>query len=105
MLSTLASSCSGSWWKRKSFLTPAWMVGIPRLDAHGADAEFQVLEFLDLNVARQFVEEHGEVGTLHLAGEDVDESPARAFVTEDAQAALRLIDRAEKRQALDVIPM
>ena len=81
------------------------MVRALRAHEHGADGEVEVLEFLDVNVARQLVERHGEIGAFHLAGERGDEALARAFAAENPQMAARIVDRSEERQALDVVPV
>ena len=51
------------------------------------------------------MEGNGEERVFHLARQHDFQPVPRAFVAEDVQAALRLIDRDEERQALDVIPM
>jgi hypothetical protein len=85
--------------------TDARMVRALRTHEHGADGEVEVLEFLDFDVAGQFVERHGKVGAFHLAGERGDESLARAFAAKNPQLAARIVNRPEKRQSLNVIPM
>ena len=47
----------------------------------------------------------GKERALHLAGEHDFQAMPRAFVAEDVQLVLRLINGDEERQALDVVPM
>ena len=72
---------------------------------HGADFEIEFFEFLNFDVAGQFVERHGEVGAFHLAGEHADQALARAFAAQNPQPAARMINRPEERQALNMVPM
>ena len=81
------------------------MVGHARFDMDGADAEGGLFEFFDKDIGGDFLKADREEGAFHLAGENVDEAVACAFVAEDAEAVLLLIDREKKWQALDVVPM
>ena len=81
------------------------MVRALRPHEHRADVEIEVFKFLDLDVARQFGERHGKIGAFHLAGQRVEQPFARTPAAEDAQPAARIVNRREKRQALDVVPM
>jgi hypothetical protein len=83
----------------------AGVVGAVGAHENGTDGEVEVLEFFDVNVAGQFVEGDGKVGAFHLAGERGDEALAGAFAAENPQAAARIVDRPEERQALDVVPV
>ena len=83
----------------------AGMIGALRAHADGAEVEIEVLQFLDFDVAGQPGKGHGEIGAFHLAGQGVDEPLARAFAAENAQPAALVVDRREKRQSLDVIPV
>ena len=83
----------------------ARMIGPHRPSAHRADVEVEVLEFLDFDVARQFVERHGKIGAFHLAGQGIDQAFARTFTAQNPEPAMGIINRPEKRQALNVVPM
>lgn len=74
-------------------------------DERGADGEIEIAQFLDVNVAGQFGERHGEIGAFHLTGEGGDEAFVRAFAAEDAEAAAGFINGRKEGQALDVIPV
>ena len=81
------------------------MIGHAGFDADGADVEGGLFEFFDEDVGWDFFEADGEEGTFHLAGEDVSEAMAGAFVAEYAKAILWFIDGKKKREALNVVPM
>ena len=72
------------------------MIGEGGLHAHRADVEAHLLEFLDADVGRHFAQADGEERAFHLAGQHDFQAVARAFVAEDAQVVLRLIDGAER---------
>lgn len=92
---------------RKESVTDAdaGVIGAPGADEDGADVEIEIFEFLDFDVAGQFIEGDGKVGAFHLAHEGGEQAFARAFAAEDAQPAFRVVDGRKKRQALDVIPV
>src|SRR5437867_2182958 len=83
----------------------AGMICEASLDLHGPDGEVQILEFLDLQVCREFAQINGEDGALHLAGQNILQAMPSALVTEDPQAIPGLIRRQKKRQALYVVPV
>ena len=56
-------------------------------------------------LAGHFAQANREERAFHLAGQHDFEAVARAFVPEDAQVVLRLIDGQKERQALDVVPV
>ena len=72
---------------------------------HRADVEAHFLEFLDADVGRHFAQANREERAFHLAGQHDFQAVPRAFVAEDAQVVLRLIDGQKERQALDVVPV
>ncbi len=65
----------------------ARMIRAQRLHTHRADVEIEILEFLNFDVARQFVERDGKVGTFHLAGQSIDQAFSRALATQNPQPA------------------
>jgi len=83
----------------------ARMIGAVRPHEHGTDGKIKILELLDFDVAGQLVEWHGKVGAFHLAGECGDKALAGAFAAENPQAAERIVNRPEERQALNVVPV
>ena len=83
----------------------AGMIGHAGSDQDRADIKTGLLEFFDFDVGRDFFQANGKEGTLHLAGENICEAVARAFVTENAKMVLFLIDREKKWEALDMVPM
>ena len=85
--------------------TNAGMIGEPRPHADLADIKTHILEFFDFDAAGQFAEGHRKIRAFHLAGQHIHQSLARAFKTQDAQMTLRFVNRHEKRQALNMIPV
>jgi len=83
----------------------ARVIGEEGFNADRAEREIKVTQFINLDVAGQLLEADGEVGAFHLARQDFEQTAAGTLVAEDADAVVRAVERLEKGQALDVIPM
>ena len=83
----------------------AGMVGALGANADGADIQVEIFDFFDFEIAGEVGKMNGKVGALHLAGQGADQSLAGAFAAEDFQAAAGIVDGAEKREALNMIPV
>src|ERR1043165_5423854 len=75
------------------------------LNADRSDVETQVLELLDFDIGRYFVQLNREKGAFHLGGQDALDAAVHTFIAQDAQLVARLINREKIRQPLDVVPM
>src|SRR2546425_301053 len=81
------------------------MIGEKRLHAHLADAEVQLFELLNLQVGWHLSQANREERAFHLAAQYPLQPLARAFVAQNAKMVLRSVNRQEKRQPLDMVPM
>ena len=83
----------------------AGMIHEHGLHADFADVKFHVAQFLDADVAGQFLQSHGKIGALHLRAERGRESLPRALVAENPDLIHGIVSRDKKRKTLDMIPM
>src|SRR2546430_1608829 len=81
------------------------MIGDAGLDAHSADVKTALVKLLNPDIGGHFAQADREERAFHLAGEDIIQSVARAFVSENAQLVVRVVNGQKKWQTLDVVPM
>src|ERR1700743_3388138 len=77
-------------------------LGAVQRAAHG---KIEIMQFLNLNVARQLGKRHWKISTLHLTGQCIHQPFSSAFTAKNPQPATRFINGGEKWQSLDVVPM
>src|SRR2546422_696848 len=85
--------------------TDAGMIRIPGLNPDFANMKTHFFELFDADIGGHLAQTDGEEGTLHLAGQNIVQPMASAFVAENTQMILWLIHGQKKGQPLNVVPV
>src|SRR6476659_2123654 len=75
----------------------------PHLD--WPDLKLHFLQFLNRQVAWELAQADGEKRRLHLAGQNLCQTSASAFITQNADEILLVVRGRKERQSLDMVPV
>src|SRR5437762_6149785 len=74
-------------------------------DFNVSDLKLHLLEFFNRQVARKFTQTHWKKRRLHLAGQDLCQTSASAFITQNADEIFLIVSGRKKRQSLNMVPV